>query len=86
METPHNDAPAPEKDEEEIEAEVLGYPDDAPTIGERRRAFVLAHMANAEIEGRILVDNLQLIYEWLTDGTVPARTEKQKKAAQLKTV
>lgn len=46
---------------------------------EHRRAFIISHMGNSEIEGKVLVDNMQRVFEWLKLGAVP-KAKEQKKA------
>jgi hypothetical protein len=76
-----NETAASEADEKK---EDLVYPHTAP-LDEQRRAFVLETMADAELDGRLLVQNMDLVYKWLADGSVPP-TEKSKRVPTLKTV
>jgi hypothetical protein len=51
-------------------------PDDAepdkPVTDEDRRWLIVEHMANSDIDGRILVQNMDMVYRWMKDGVVPA--------------
>jgi hypothetical protein len=47
---------------------------------------VLECLANGEIDGRILATNLDMIYHWLIDGSLPPAPERAKRAPALKTV
>jgi hypothetical protein len=49
---------------------------------EHRRAFIIDIMANAEIEGQILVANMDAVFKWLKDGTVPTKSRSLKIAAK----
>jgi hypothetical protein len=65
-------------DEDEIEVEVVPEkPDDSypwcTDDDERRRTFVAEIMANSEIDGRILVENMDTLYKWLKDGLLPKK-------------
>lgn len=37
------------------------------------RQQIYRHYANAEIDGRILVENMELVFKWITNGEVPAK-------------
>ena len=70
-----------EEDEEEIEIEELpSYPDNAPSIDEQRRAFVLAHLASPDIDAKILIEGMEIALRWLRDGTVPTRDDKPRRS------
>ena len=62
--------------EDEIEAEIVQEktPDSYPWCGEnndeRRRSFIAEIMANSEIDGRILVANMDAVYKWVKDGAI----------------
>ena len=47
-------------------------------VDEKRRAFVVNQMAYAEVDGKILVENMHAVYEWLRTGVLPARTNLKK--------
>lgn len=42
------------------------------------RAFIFEQYADAEIDGRILVQNMETIFQWIRNGTVPEATKKAK--------
>lgn len=67
-------------EEAEKEETVALYPVTAPSLEEQRRAFVLEVIGSGEIDGIVLVRNLDLVYRWLATGEMPV-TEKQKKPA-----
>lgn len=43
---------------------------------EQLRRFIVGHMANAEIEGYVLVDNMETVFKWIKHGTVMRRPRK----------
>jgi hypothetical protein len=43
---------------------------------EHRRTFIFDRMNDAQIDGKILVENMQMVAEWLKTGTVPQPTKK----------
>ena len=40
-------------------------------VDEKRRAFVVSQMANCDIEGPVLVQNMHAVCEWLKTGHPP---------------
>jgi len=59
---------------EEIEV-VTEYPV-AQSIDEQRRAFVFAQLADAEIDGEVLVKNMDMIARWIETGEVPKKGQR----------
>ena len=58
---------------EEISVELdTTYPACIDKTDEKRRAFVFECLANADIDGRILLKNCALAEEWIKSGTLPA--------------
>jgi hypothetical protein len=43
-------------------------------VDEKRRAFVVSQMAQADIEGPVLVKNMHAVAEWLKSGQIPEPT------------
>lgn len=43
------------------------------------RCFIIEHMGSPEIEGKVLVANMQAAFEWIMDGTVPQPAPKSSK-------
>lgn len=43
-------------------------------LDEMRRCFVLEHIGSSEIEGRVLIENMHMVFEWLKTGQRPAPT------------
>lgn len=46
---------------------------------EHRRWAIFVRMAEPDIDARILVENMQYIYEWLKAGVVPAPKSERNK-------
>ena len=67
-------------DDPEIEFNPEEYPQQCE-LAEQRRAFVVVHMGNAEIDGKILLGNMKLIEEWLETGKVPEPAKDTKKTS-----
>lgn len=44
---------------------------------EHRRAFIIREMASADIDGAIMVSNMDAVYRWLRDGSLPVVTKKK---------
>lgn len=66
----------PEGDEPEIVVEPPQYfwtndPD------EQRRAFIIETMSDADIDGPVLVSNMEAVFQWLKNGTVSAPKAKK---------
>jgi hypothetical protein len=47
---------------------------------EHRRVFVFDKMADSQIDGRILVENMNHVSLWLKDGVLPASKARPQKA------
>lgn len=45
---------------------------------EHRRAFIIDRMADAEIDGQVLVWNMDAVFKWLKDGTVSMKQRTLK--------
>lgn len=43
---------------------------------EHRRAFIIREMATADIDGPIMVANMDAVYRWLRDGVLPPTKKK----------
>lgn len=68
--------------------EILDTDEDLHVVGDLRtdeglRAFVFKHYSGGDmamIDGRIFVDNMQLVFDWIKTGTAPqlsARTRNK---------
>lgn len=70
----------------QITLEPPAYPDSQP-LDEQRRAFVLECLTQCgdapSIDGRIFVNNCDLVYAWLESRAVP-EIEKQKRLQAVK--
>ena len=54
-------------------------------VDEKRRAFVVNQMANCDVEGKILVQNMHEVCEWLKSGKMPdARVDGSRPAPSLR--
>ena len=66
--------------------EVDFYPDSEKTCtwssdpDEHRRAFVFFHLSSPDIDGKILVKNMELVCQWLKTGATP---DEQKVSPRL---
>ena len=65
--------------EPEVGVEIVEVHDmDACTwtadVDEKRRAFVVNQMANCDVDGKVLVENMHAVCEWLKSGQVPTQT------------
>jgi len=38
---------------------------------EHRRTFIFYHLSSPDISGKILVENMELVFKWLKSGTMP---------------
>ena len=71
---------------EEVECEVV--PEEEPPYPwtqdpeEMRRCFIFEHMASSEVDGKILVQNMEMVFRWIISGTIPS----EKTASKLKAV
>jgi hypothetical protein len=68
--------------EEEIEAEIVDdTPEDrfpwAVDDEERCRSFIAEVMANADIDGKVMVWNMELVYLWVRSHVVPPEAQKK---------
>ena len=69
--------------DDEVDAEL--WPDDNKPLctwssdpDEHRRVFVFDKMADSDIAGHTLVENMDAVCKWLKDGTVPQKERKLK--------
>lgn len=60
---------------EESEIKTEPDPKDPHTI----RLFIFEAMANSEIDGKILVENMNYVFEWVQNGVVPATITRMGK-------
>lgn len=49
----------------------------------RLRCFIYECAANAEILGRIMVENCEMAFQWIKFGTVPPEETPKRRAATL---
>ena len=56
----------------------------AKDVSEKRRCWIFERMANSEISGNILVENMQKVNAWIRDEAVPATEPVKKSRAGLK--
>ena len=79
-----------ENEEDEVEAEIVQAKEEefpwAADDDEKRRSFVFVQMSDssgslsiAEIDGKILVENMEHITKWLKEAIVPVTTSKTPK-------
>lgn len=65
-------------DSEELDCEIVQNELDVCTwtddTEEKRRAFVVNQMADADVAGDLLVKNMHAVCEWLKSGALPAPT------------
>lgn len=64
-------------DDTEVEIVPEDYPW-AQDADERRRSFVFESMASPEIDGGILLKNMDAIVQWLKTGALPAEQAPQR--------
>ena len=58
------------------EVELVAFP--FPFVDEddqKLRCFIAKYYMNAEIDGTILVENMNHIFQWIKDGRVPAKSK-----------
>jgi hypothetical protein len=74
-------------DEPVIEVELPDEParefywtDDPDEI---RRFYILCHMSDADVEAKILVENMSVIFNWCVKGELPKKAEKPKSVLKL---
>lgn len=46
---------------------------------QKLRCFIASHYLNAEIDGVILIDNMDKIFTWIKDGTKASTTKTKPK-------
>lgn len=61
---------------EPSEFDVCTWTDD---VDEKRRAFVVNQMANADVDGKVLVENMHAVCDWLKSGALPAEARARPK-------
>lgn len=74
---------------DESNAEADGYPpaeslyEFVETNDQRLRCFIVETMASADIDGRVLVENMDHAFKWIKEGVVPTQpvTSKTKRIA-----
>ena len=72
--------PEDQAEEEDLECEVI--PDPYPWAGnadEARRAYIISHMADGDIAGDVLVKNMELVFQWMKDGSLPQAPRSRPK-------
>lgn len=72
-------------DEQDIDLIEDPYPW-AKDADEERRCWIFERMANSEISGSILVENMQRVNAWIKDEAVPAAEPVKKNRTGLKCV
>lgn len=61
--------------DEEANIELVSFP--YPFVDsddQKLRCFIAKYYANAEIDGAILLENLDRIFTWVKEGKVPAKS------------
>ena len=66
----------PEEEAPVIEIEPDRYPW-ADTKDRMLRSFIAEQMASADIDGRFMVENMQMAFDWIMQGTIPAKASKK---------
>lgn len=80
-------ADEPDDTDEVTEAEIAEDPYPwAKDADEERRCWIFERMANSEISGSILVENMQKVNAWIKDEAVPAVEQPKKNRTGLKCV
>lgn len=77
---------APEEPEETVDCEVIPREDICTwtdDVDEKRRAFIISTMAVAEIDGHVLVTNMEMVFQWLKSGALP---EEKKTTRAFKAI
>ena len=76
-------------DGEEVEAEF--FPDESKILctwsddkEEHRRVFIFDRIADSQISGNILVDNMEAICQWLKSGAVTTKKAMLRQVRQAK--
>ncbi len=81
-----------EKIQKTIDAidEIIGEPDFlnmehswAKSVDEKRRAFVFDRMVNPELDGHILVQNMEMVDRWLKSGNTELKLIKNVRLGSL---
>lgn len=67
---------------EPSELDVCTWTDD---VDEKRRAFVVNQMSCGDIDGKVLVENMHAVCEWLKSGTLPAQSDRPKPTSRFPT-
>lgn len=67
--------------EEVDDLDTPTYPNVPLPVDEQRRAFIFGQMGSAEIDGKILVENMSLVEEWLRSGKTHAKEKGTKPKA-----
>ena len=52
-------------------------------VDEKRRAFVINQMANCDVGGKIMVENMHAVYEWLKSGKLPEESKLTIKGVRV---
>lgn len=77
----------PDEAEEITEAVVAEDPYPwAKDADEERRCWIFERMANSEISGNILVENMQKVNVWIKDETVSTGEQSKRNRTGLKSV
>lgn len=65
---------AADEAEQELELVELPYPF-VESDEQKLRCFIAEHYLNAEIDGTILIENMDRIFSWVKDGKIPAKAK-----------
>jgi hypothetical protein len=66
----------------EIEPENDEFPF-VTSADERLRCFIVREMASSDIDGTIMVQNMDKVFKWVTTGKVPRMTYVKGKAVEV---
>lgn len=72
-------------DEQDIALLEAPYPR-AKDADEERRCWIFERLADSEIAGNILVENMQKVNAWIKDETMPAEEPPKRNRTGLKSV
>lgn len=72
-------------DEQELVITDAPYPW-AKDADEERRCWIFERLADSEIAGNILVENMQKVNAWIKDETVPTEEPPKRNRTGLKSV
>ena len=62
---------------EDPEVEVVTFPFPFVETDEQKlRCFIAKYYLNAEIDGAIIIENMERIYSWVMEGKVPAKRNR----------